>query len=68
MCNSTENGEKAKKEAEVKPEATPEEPKPEKATKAKKEKKSVKGAGFELCNELDVQRNKFMVGKIKFNL
>ncbi len=60
MCNSTENGEKAKKEAEVKPEATPEEPKPE---KAKKEKKSVKGAGFELCNELDVQRNKFMVGK-----
>uniref|UniRef100_A0A672NYN4 Ryanodine receptor 1 n=1 Tax=Sinocyclocheilus grahami TaxID=75366 RepID=A0A672NYN4_SINGR len=56
----TENGEKAEKEAEVKPEATPEETKPEKATKAKKEKKSVKGAGFELWNELDVQRNKFM--------
>lgn len=63
MCNSTENVEKAEKEAEVKPEATPEEPKPEKATKAKKEKKSVKRAGFELWNELDVQRNKFMVGK-----
>uniref|UniRef100_A0A671NLP0 Ryanodine receptor 1-like n=1 Tax=Sinocyclocheilus anshuiensis TaxID=1608454 RepID=A0A671NLP0_9TELE len=56
----TENGEKAEKEAEVKPETTPEEPKPEKATKAKKEKKSAKGAGFELWNELDVQRNKFM--------
>uniref|UniRef100_A0A9J8AYF0 Ryanodine receptor 1a (skeletal) n=1 Tax=Cyprinus carpio carpio TaxID=630221 RepID=A0A9J8AYF0_CYPCA len=56
----TENVEKAEKEAEVKPEATPEEPKPEKATKAKKEKKSVKRAGFELWNELDVQRNKFM--------
>uniref|UniRef100_A0A8C1G5L1 Ryanodine receptor 1a (skeletal) n=1 Tax=Cyprinus carpio TaxID=7962 RepID=A0A8C1G5L1_CYPCA len=54
------NVEKAEKEAEVKPEATPEEPKPEKATKAKKEKKSVKRAGFELWNELDVQRNKFM--------
>ncbi|RXN04322.1 ryanodine receptor 1-like protein [Labeo rohita] len=56
----TENGEKAEKEVEVKPEVPPEEPKPEKATKAKKEKKSAKGAGFELWNELDVQRNKFM--------
>uniref|UniRef100_A0A8C1M1U5 Ryanodine receptor 1a (skeletal) n=1 Tax=Cyprinus carpio TaxID=7962 RepID=A0A8C1M1U5_CYPCA len=56
----TENGEKAEKEAELKPETTPEEPKPVKATKAKKEKKSAKGAGFELWNELDVQRNKFM--------
>ncbi|XP_051763722.1 ryanodine receptor 1 [Ctenopharyngodon idella] len=56
----TENREKAEKEAEVKPETTPEEPKPENAAKAKKEKKSAKGAGFELWNELDVQRNKFM--------
>lgn len=63
MCNSTENREKAEKEAEVKPETTPEEPKPENAAKAKKEKKSAKGAGFELWNELDVQRNKFMVGQ-----
>ncbi|XP_073771088.1 ryanodine receptor 1 isoform X3 [Danio rerio] len=55
-----ENGEKAEKEVEVKPEPIPEEPKPQRATKAKKEKKSVKGAGFELWNELDVQRNKFM--------
>uniref|UniRef100_A0A8C1G5K8 Ryanodine receptor 1a (skeletal) n=1 Tax=Cyprinus carpio TaxID=7962 RepID=A0A8C1G5K8_CYPCA len=60
MGDTTPNVEKAEKEAEVKPEATPEEPKPEKATKAKKEKKSVKRAGFELWNELDVQRNKFM--------
>uniref|UniRef100_A0A671NSP4 Ryanodine receptor 1-like n=1 Tax=Sinocyclocheilus anshuiensis TaxID=1608454 RepID=A0A671NSP4_9TELE len=64
MGDTTPNGEKAEKEAEVKPETTPEEPKPEKATKAKKEKKSAKGAGFELWNELDVQRNKFMVGEI----
>ncbi|TRY98674.1 hypothetical protein DNTS_033428 [Danionella cerebrum] len=56
----TENGEKTEKAVEVKPEEPPEEPKPEKATKAKKEKKSPKGAGFELWNELDVQRNKFM--------
>lgn len=62
MCNSTENREKAEKEAEIKPDTTPEEPKPKKATKAKEEKKSAKGAGFELWNELDVQRNKFMVG------
>lgn len=62
LCNSIENREKAEKEAEVKPDTTPEEPKPKKATKAK-EKKSAKGAGFELWNELDVQRNKFMVGQ-----
>lgn len=61
MCNSTENGEKVEKEVEVKPEETPEEPKPEKATKTKKEKKPTKAPGFELWNELDVQRNKFMV-------
>lgn len=68
LFNSTENGEKVEKEAEAKPEPTPEEPKPERATKTKKEKRPAKGAGFELWNELDVQRNKFMVGeKAKYN-
>lgn len=41
---------------EEEPEAEPEKVK----TKAKKEKKTA-GQGFELWNELDVQRNKFMV-------
>ncbi|XP_046876649.1 ryanodine receptor 1 isoform X4 [Hypomesus transpacificus] len=54
-----ENGEKAEKEAESKEEETPEEPKKTKA-KAKAEKKGTKEGGFELWNELDIQRNKFM--------
>jgi len=64
VCSSTENGEKAEKaepEPEVKEEELPE-PEEEKAvkTKAKKDKKSAEG-GFELWNELEIQRIKFMV-------
>lgn len=62
---STENGEKAEKtEAEPEPEVKEEEPeeKEEKKvkTKAKKDKKPAE-EGFELWNELEVQRIKFMV-------
>ncbi|KAJ8342366.1 hypothetical protein SKAU_G00322940 [Synaphobranchus kaupii] len=57
----TENGEKAEKEkAESKTEEKAEEPKKVKAAKAKKDKKPTRQGGFELWNELDVQRNKFM--------
>ncbi|KAJ8266585.1 hypothetical protein GJAV_G00132190 [Gymnothorax javanicus] len=56
-----ENGEKAEKEkAESKAEEQAEEPKKEKAAKVKKEKKPVHQGGFELWNELDVQRHKFL--------
>ncbi|KAI1903502.1 hypothetical protein AGOR_G00027850 [Albula goreensis] len=55
-----ENGEKAEKEAEAKAEEMKEEPKKEKAAAAKKDKRPAKEGGFELWNELDVQRNKFM--------
>lgn len=63
---SAENGEKAEKEAEAVPEekvAEEEEEEEEKKkikAKAKKEKQSA-GDGFELWNELEVQRIKFMV-------
>lgn len=61
--SSTENGEKTEK-AEPEPEVKEEEPEyqeevPVKA-KAKKEKKPAE-EGFELWNELEVQRIKFMV-------
>ncbi|KAI4894472.1 hypothetical protein NFI96_006543 [Prochilodus magdalenae] len=56
----TENGEKAEKEAEARAEEPEEKEKVEKTSKAKKEKKPAKDEGFELWNELDVQRNKFM--------
>jgi len=58
---SVENGEKAEKEAEPESEEKPEEPEEikEKA-KSKKGKKEEEG-GFELWNELEVQRIKFMV-------
>lgn len=65
MClfSSTENGEKTEK-VEPEPEVKEEEPeeKEEKTvkTKAKKDKKPVE-EGFELWNELEVQRIKFMV-------
>ncbi|XP_023662899.1 ryanodine receptor 1b isoform X3 [Paramormyrops kingsleyae] len=59
-----ENGEKAEKEAEAEPEAmgeSPEEIKEETVkVKAKKDKRSAGEQGFELWNELDIQRNKFM--------
>uniref|UniRef100_A0A8C4ZTX7 Ryanodine receptor 1 n=1 Tax=Gadus morhua TaxID=8049 RepID=A0A8C4ZTX7_GADMO len=57
-----ENGEKEKAVPEVEVKAEEPEPEPEEEvvkTKPKKEKKSA-GEGFELWNELDVQRNKFM--------
>uniref|UniRef100_W5KMZ7 Ryanodine receptor 1 n=1 Tax=Astyanax mexicanus TaxID=7994 RepID=W5KMZ7_ASTMX len=56
----TENVEKAEKEVEVKTEEPQETLKVEKTSKAKKEKKMSREEGFELWNELDVQRNKFM--------
>lgn len=63
VFSSTENGEKTEK-AEPEPEVKKEEPevieeKKEKA-KAKKEKKPAE-EGFELWNELEIQRVKFMV-------
>lgn len=65
LFSSTENGEKIEKEPEPQPEPEVkeekiEEKKPEVAAKAKKEKKSAE-EGFELWNELEVQRIKFMV-------
>lgn len=64
FMSSTENGEKAEKEPEPEPEPKEEEPaeKEEAAvkTKAKKSKKPVE-EGFELWNELEIQRVKFMV-------
>lgn len=65
MCllSSTENGEKAEK-AEPEPEVKEEEPVEKEEvtvkTKAKKTKKTVE-EGFELWNELEIQRIKFMV-------
>lgn len=66
FCCSTENGEKTEK-AEPEPEVKEEEPEYQEEvpvkTKAKKEKKAAE-EGFELWNELEVQRIKFMVRKI----
>ena len=64
---SAENGEKEKAVPEVEVKAEEPEPEPEEEvvkTKPKKEKKSA-GEGFELWNELDVQRNKFMVRSVE---
>lgn len=58
---SIEHEEKTKKEMEQKTEETQEKVKVQKPSKAKKEKKTSRDGGFELWNELDVQRNKFMV-------
>lgn len=65
MCvfSSTENGEKEEKpepEPEVKEEEPEETEEIKVKTKAKKEKKPAE-EGFELWNELEVQRIKFMV-------
>lgn len=63
---STENGEKAKKiepEPEVKEEEPVEEEEITVKTKAKKSKKTVE-EGFELWNELEIQRVKFMVSSL----
>lgn len=49
------------KEAEQKTEGPQEKVMVQKPSKAKKEMKTVRDGGFELWNELDVQRNKFMV-------
>ena len=58
---SAENGEKEKAGAEGEVKEDEPEPEPEVVkTKPKKEKKQA-AEGFELWNELDVQRNKFMV-------
>ena len=58
---SAENGEKEKAGAEAEVKEEEPEPEPEVVkTKPKKEKKSA-AEGFELWNELDIQRNKFMV-------
>lgn len=67
--SSTENGEKAKK-PEAEPEVKEEEPAEEEEeitvkTKAKKSKKPVE-EGFELWNELEIQRVKFMVSALCF--
>lgn len=60
-AHSAENGEKAEREAESKgSEVNPEQPKAKKPVTVKKGK-SAKEGGFELWNELDVQRNKCMV-------
>ncbi|KAI1893681.1 hypothetical protein AGOR_G00126200 [Albula goreensis] len=57
----TENGEKAEKEAEEKEEETKETEKEKVKTKTQvKDKKSAGEGGFELWNELEIQRNKFM--------
>lgn len=59
---SAENGEKAEKEAEPESEEKPDEEQEEKKAKAKAKKgKKAEGDGFELWNELEVQRIKFMV-------
>lgn len=61
IYQSTENGEKAEKEAEAEPEEKVDEKEEIKVkAKAKKEKHTA-GDGFELWNELEVQRIKFMV-------
>lgn len=66
--SSTENGEKAKK-PEAEPEVKEEEPVEEEEitvkAKAKKSKKPVE-EGFELWNELEIQRVKFMVSALCF--
>lgn len=59
---SAENGEKSEKEAEPEPEEKPDEEQEEKKAKAKAKKgKKQEEEGFELWNELEVQRIKFMV-------
>ncbi|XP_047660704.1 ryanodine receptor 1 isoform X4 [Tachysurus fulvidraco] len=58
--SDTENGKKLEKEAEQKTEEPQEQVRVQKRSKAKKEKPRVRDGGFELWNELDVQRNKFM--------
>lgn len=65
--HSTESGEKTEKEAVQKPEEPQENIKVQKPSKAKKEKQVTRDGGFELWNELDVQRNKFMVQFSHFN-
>lgn len=63
---SIENGEKAEK-AEPEPEVKEEEPEEEERimkTKTKKDKKPAE-EGFELWNELEVQRIKFMVSRCR---
>lgn len=69
FLTSTENGEKAEK-AEPEPEVKEEEPvetdETTVKTKAKKEKKPAE-EGFELWNELEVQRIKFMVSIPELN-
>lgn len=66
---SAENGEKAEKEAEAVPEEIVPEEKEEISVKAKAKKEKLSaGGGFELWNELEVQRIKFMVRVcFKFN-
>ena len=61
LTSSNENGEKAEKEAEpVVKEEEPEVKEETLKTKAKKEKKPAE-EGYELWNELEIQRIKFMV-------
>lgn len=64
---SAENGEKAAKEGEAEAaEAEAEAPEEEKKVKAKAKKgKEEEEAGFELWNELEIQRIKFMVLLLK---
>lgn len=59
---SAENGEKAEKEAEPEPEKKTDKEQEVKKAKAKAKKgKKQEEEGFELWNELEVQRIKFMV-------
>lgn len=67
LTQSTEIGEKIEKEAEQKTEEPQDKVKVQKLSKAKKEKKIKKNGGFELWNELEVQRNKFMVQFLHFS-
>lgn len=60
VLSSTENGEKAEPEPETKEEEPEEEEEKPVKAKAKKDKKPVE-EGFELWNELEIQRVKFMV-------
>lgn len=69
VFSSTENGEKAEKaepEVEVKQEEPEETEEKTVKTKAKKDKKHAE-EGFELWNELEVQRIKFMVSSPLLN-
>lgn len=60
-AHSTESGRSVEKEAEETAEEPQKKVRVQKPSKAKKEKRSVREGGLELWNELDVQRNKFMV-------